>query len=103
MKIHFFSIALLFITTTLFAQQDDCLKRLEERAVQVSKLETIVQQLEEENKELQKQLKQKRDNLARQEKNLRDSISAPISKLISKLDSVNKALIEKESVIFQMH
>lgn len=102
MKKHFISILLLLFTITLFAQQDDCLKRLEERAVQVSKLETKVQQLEDENKDLQKQLKQKRDNIARQEKNLRDSLSAPISKLSAELDSANMALLNKANAIKQM-
>lgn len=94
---------LILQSVILFAQQDELLKRLEEQAVQVSKLENKVKQLEDENKDLRKQLKQRQNNSARMEKSLRDSLSAPIFKLTLQLESVKAALNDKDREMNRMN
>jgi hypothetical protein len=98
MKMHIVTLILLLFGITLYAQ-DDCLKRLEERAVQIKELEEKVQLLESNEKRLQELLSQKKDNNANQVKFLRDSISAPYNSLKLRFDSAQIALKAKDDEI----
>jgi hypothetical protein len=93
MKTQIITWVLLLFGITLYAQ-DDCLKRLEERAVQIKELEEKVQSLE--------LLSQKKDNSANQVKLLRDSISAPYNSLKLRFDSAQTALKAKDAEITRL-